>query len=183
MNSIKPIAVRAAARRLISTNVPCQAAIRSVAEIHRKGQASLFCPEPANRNLNPALQWCLRQAAGIIQEWLMLKIKWVIAIVLSVFFSTMGLAVENKGAEKLQIDGGSRGAVPFTHRTHQDRLGDCNVCHAMFPQESQSLAKLKESGQLKPKDVMNKLCVKCHKAEKNAGNKAGPTTCSQCHIK
>jgi len=113
----------------------------------------------------------------------MLEKKWVIGIVLGVFISTVGLAVENKGAEKIQIDGGSRGAVPFTHRDHQERLGDCNVCHAMFPQEPQSLARFKENGQLKPKDVMNKLCVKCHKAEKKAGNKTGPTTCSKCHIR
>lgn len=113
----------------------------------------------------------------------MLKQKWVLGVILGVFVSTISLALENKGAENIQIDGGSRGAVPFTHRSHQDRLGDCNVCHTMFPQESQSLARLKETGQLKPKDVMNKLCVKCHKAEKKAGNKSGPITCSQCHIR
>ncbi len=109
--------------------------------------------------------------------------KWVVGIILGVFISTIGLAVENKGAEKIQIDGGSRGEIPFQHRAHQDRLGDCNVCHTMFPQESQSLARLKENGQLKPKNVMNKLCIKCHKAEKKAGNSAGPTTCSKCHIR
>jgi hypothetical protein len=113
----------------------------------------------------------------------MLSKKWLIGIILSGFVSTLGLAAENKGAEKIQIDGGSRGAVPFMHHTHQDRLGDCNICHTMFPQQSQSLASLKESGQMKPKDVMNKLCIKCHKAEKNAGNNAGPTTCSKCHIR
>jgi len=109
--------------------------------------------------------------------------KWVVGIILSVFISTIGLAVENKGAEKIQIDAGSKGAVSFQHRKHQDRLGDCNVCHNMFPQEPQSLARLKENGKLKPKAVMKKLCVKCHKAEKKAGNKAGPTTCSKCHIR
>jgi len=113
----------------------------------------------------------------------MLKKMWVVGIILSAFISTIGLAVENKGAEKIQIDGGSRGTVSFPHHTHQDSLGDCNVCHAMFPQEPQSLARLKESGQLKPKGVMNKLCVKCHKAEKKAGNNAGPTKCSKCHIR
>jgi hypothetical protein len=109
--------------------------------------------------------------------------KWVVGIILSVFISTIGLAVENKGAEKIQIDGGSRGAISFQHRQHQDRLGDCNVCHTMFPQESQSLARLKGNGQLKPKNVMNKLCIKCHKAEKKVGNNAGPTKCSKCHIR
>jgi hypothetical protein len=113
----------------------------------------------------------------------MFRKKWMIGIILSVFISTMGLALENKGAEKIQIDAGSKGEVPFPHRLHQDKLGDCKVCHSMFAQEPQSLARLKGTGQLKPKDVMNKLCVKCHKAEKMAGNKAGPTTCSKCHIR
>ena len=109
--------------------------------------------------------------------------KWVVGIILSVFISTIGLAVENNGAEKIQIDGGSKGVVHFPHRTHQIKIGDCNVCHTMFPQEPQSLVRLKKNGQLKRKYVMNKLCLKCHKAEKKAGNKAGPTTCSKCHIR
>ena len=109
--------------------------------------------------------------------------KWVGGIILSVFISTIGLAVENKGAEKIQIDGGSKGKISFKHRKHQDRLGDCNVCHTMFPQEPQSLTRLKKNGQLKRKYIMNKLCIKCHKAEKKAGNKAGPTKCSKCHIR
>ena len=109
--------------------------------------------------------------------------KWVAGITLSVFISAIGLAVENKGAEKIQIDGGSKGKISFQHRKHQERLGDCNVCHTMFPQESQSLARLKKNGQLKRKYIMNKLCIKCHKAEKKAGNKTGPTKCSKCHIR
>ena len=113
----------------------------------------------------------------------MLRKKWVVGIILSGFVSTIGLAMENKGAADMQIDGGSRGAVPFPHRIHQDKIGDCKTCHAVFPQEPQSLSRLKKSGQMKPKEVMNKLCVKCHKAEKKAGNKTGPTTCSKCHLK
>ena len=30
---------------------------------------------------------------------------------------------------------------------------------------------------------MNKICIKCHKLKKKAGEKAGPTKCSQCHVK
>jgi hypothetical protein len=113
----------------------------------------------------------------------MLRKKWVVGIILSGFISTISLAMDNKGAANMQIYGGSRGAVPFPHRIHQDKIGDCKTCHAVFPQESQSLTKLKKNGQMKPKEVMNKLCVKCHKAEKKAGNNAGPTTCSKCHIR
>ena len=113
----------------------------------------------------------------------MLRKKWVIGIILGGFISTIGLAMENKGAADMQIYGGSRGAVPFPHHIHQDKIGDCKTCHAVFPQEPQALVKLKKTGQMKPKEVMNKLCVKCHKAEKKAGNNAGPTTCSKCHIR
>ena len=113
----------------------------------------------------------------------MLRKKWIVSVILSVFVSAAGWAMQNKGTANMQIDGGSRGAIPFPHRTHQDKLGDCNLCHNMFPQEPQSLARLKTDGQLKPKEVMNKLCVKCHKSEKKAGKSAGPTTCSKCHIR
>ena len=60
---------------------------------------------------------------------------------------------------------------------------DCNTCHATFPQEADGLKKMKAAGQLKPKQVMNKQCVKCHKDQKKAGNPTGPTTCSKCHFK
>ena len=113
----------------------------------------------------------------------MLRNKWVAGMVLSVFMAATGLAVENKGAENIQIESGSKGTVPFPHRTHQERLGNCNICHVLFPQESGSLTRLHKTGQLRPKEVMNKLCVNCHKAERKAGNKTGPTTCSKCHIR
>ena len=75
--------------------------------------------------------------------------------------------------------------VLFLHDLHTDALSgkDCNTCHASFPQEADGLKKMKEAGKLKPKQVMNKQCVKCHKDEKKAGNATGPTTCSTCHIR
>ncbi len=109
-------------------------------------------------------------------------------VVLVIFYVTIlifaaGLATGNQGAADIQIDGGTRGIVPFPHQAHQNRLSDCNTCHAVFPQEPQSLIKLKQAGQLKPKEVMNKQCVKCHRSEKKAGNPSGPTTCSKCHVR
>ena len=90
---------------------------------------------------------------------------------------------DNQGAEHIKIYGGSRGEVPFPHRAHQERLTDCSVCHAVFPQEVDGIKKMKESGTLKPKEVMNKQCVSCHKETQKAGNPSGPTTCSKCHQK
>jgi len=95
----------------------------------------------------------------------------------------VAVQAENKGAENISIFGGSRGDVPFPHHAHQDRLKDCNTCHAFFPQEADGLKKMKTAGKLKPKQVMNKQCVKCHKEQKKAGNPTGPTTCSKCHVK
>jgi len=93
------------------------------------------------------------------------------------------LAVENKGAEHLQLPGGKRGLVPFPHHQHQDVLVDCKVCHEYFPQEKGVIEKMKAQGQLKSKLVMNKLCTKCHKTKKKAGENSGPTSCKKCHLK
>jgi hypothetical protein len=110
-----------------------------------------------------------------------------IAVVVSVLVFTAGLglaAVENKGPEKITLNiGGERGEVHFPHHRHQNKLGDCNICHAFFPQEQDAIERLKKDGKLVPKQIMNKLCIKCHKAEKQAGHSAGPVTCSKCHQK
>jgi hypothetical protein len=92
-------------------------------------------------------------------------------------------AAENKGAEKIELDGGTRGNVPFPHRLHQGKLSDCQICHSVFPQQAGLIEKLKADGKIKQKYVMNKLCTKCHKERKKAGQPSGPTTCTKCHIK
>ena len=97
--------------------------------------------------------------------------------------AVVSLAVENPGAEKIELDGGQRGKVPFPHRQHQKNLGDCQICHSVFPQESGAIEKLKKQGTLKKKYVMNKLCTKCHREKKKAGQPSGPTSCAKCHIK
>ena len=113
-----------------------------------------------------------------------MKNGWFMSLIIgAALIVSVTAAAQNKGAEQININGGSRGNVPFPHHAHQDRLKDCNICHAVFPQEPGALDKQKSSGQLKPKEVMNKQCLKCHKAEKAAGNSKAPATCSQCHVK
>ncbi len=111
----------------------------------------------------------------------------VLRVLLILVLITMGAlsvnASEDKGAEQLKLDGGSRGVVPFPHHRHQAVLGDCNVCHTLFPKESGGIARLKQEGKLVKKQVMNKHCIKCHKAQKKLGNPSGPKTCSKCHVK
>lgn len=113
------------------------------------------------------------------------KTYWVLVALLGlgllVSAGTVGSA--NNGAEEMLIEGGSRGKVPFPHRTHQAVLVDCNKCHDLFPQESGAISRLKKAGDLKKKQIMNTSCVKCHKAMKKGGAKAGPTTCSKCHVR
>jgi hypothetical protein len=90
---------------------------------------------------------------------------------------------QDKGSADFMMDGGKRGKVPFPHHQHQENLGDCTICHSLFPQKTGSIEELKTQGKLKKKYVMNKLCTKCHRETKKAGRKSGPTTCSKCHIK
>jgi len=97
--------------------------------------------------------------------------------------AAVSLATENQGAENMELEGGKRGKVPFPHRLHQKNLGDCQICHSVFPQESGAIQELKSQGTLKKKYVMNKLCTKCHRVKKKAGQPSGPTKCKKCHIK
>ena len=43
----------------------------------------------------------------------------------------VSLAIENQGAEEIELDGGKRGKVPFPHRQHQQNLGDEQALHQM----------------------------------------------------
>ncbi len=81
---------------------------------------------------------------------------------------------QNKGAKSIEIDGGTRGKVPFPHHRHQENLADCTICHSIFPQKPGSIEELKAQGKLKKKYVMNKLCTKCHKEIKKAGRQDRP---------
>jgi len=113
-----------------------------------------------------------------------MKFKTIFIFIITVFFiTTLGIAVENNGERNKELYGGDRGKVPFPHRQHQNKLGGCNDCHSVFPKEHGAIENMKKKGTLKPKDVMNKQCIKCHKAEKQAGRKSGPLTCSKCHVK
>lgn len=90
---------------------------------------------------------------------------------------------ENKGAETIMISAGNRGDVNFPHRQHQERLTDCKPCHELFPKTSGSINALKSEGKLSNKQVMNTLCVDCHRTKRDAGEKSGPVSCNACHTK
>ncbi len=96
-------------------------------------------------------------------------------------FSTL-LWAQNKGAKEIVIPGGTTGSVMVRHHVHQNTLGDCNLCHNLFPQTAGIVQKLKDEGKLERKKLMNQ-CQKCHREKTSAGLKAGPVTCNGCHAK
>ena len=116
-----------------------------------------------------------------MRDFLLLGIGILMVAAGSVAMSSV--ATENKGAAEIDLPGGKRGPVPFPHHRHQDTLGDCEICHSVFPQKAGIIEELKAQGKLQKKHVMNKLCTKCHRQKKREGLKTGPTTCAKCHIK
>lgn len=109
---------------------------------------------------------------------------WVMTVVaMFAIFTAAAAGAVATGPEEILIYGGVSGKVHFPHAQHQHRIGDCNVCHEVFPQKADAIKTLKEEGKLKPKKVMNLQCIKCHKQEKRAGKPHGPLTCNQCHVK
>ena len=111
-----------------------------------------------------------------------MKLK-AILFTLTILLAAFITVAQEKGAEKMDLEGGSRGMVPFPHHVHQNALKDCNLCHAVFGQEAGVIEKMKAEGKLEKKQVMNKLCTKCHKEGKKAQAKTGPVTCNQCHVR
>lgn len=101
-----------------------------------------------------------------------------------IFCAAAAVAVVDQGAAEFVMDGGSRGAVDFPHKRHQEVLeGDCSTCHDLFPMERGVIEKMKAEKTLKKKQVMNDHCVKCHRDRKKAGQSYGPISCSKCHQK
>jgi hypothetical protein len=108
----------------------------------------------------------------------------LICLITGVFlFPALIFADQPEGREEISLYGGKSGNILFPHHIHQKVVTDCQICHVNFPQEEGALGAAKESAALKKKQVMNKTCLKCHRALKKAGEKAGPTSCKKCHKK
>jgi len=107
----------------------------------------------------------------------------VVIIIIFIFTGVVAVAAQNQGAKDINLDGGKKGNIDFPHHLHQNVIGDCNACHNVFPQTAGIIKDLITQKKLKKKQVMNKTCIKCHKEKKKAGEKTGPTKCSQCHVK
>lgn len=106
----------------------------------------------------------------------------LVVLVILVCGSAVVFAVENKGADQIKISA-TKGTVSFPHHEHQNKLGDCQLCHNLYPQVKGSIDQMKVEGKLQSKDVMNKQCLKCHRDYKKADKPSGPVSCSECHKK
>lgn len=90
----------------------------------------------------------------------------------------------DNGAEEIMIDAGPKGTVFFPHRQHQESEGiNCQTCHDLFPREPNVINRLIKEGTLSPRQVMNALCISCHRKTATAGKPSGPRSCSTCHGK
>jgi hypothetical protein len=62
--------------------------------------------------------------------------KIIVWMISGLFLFSIAFAI-NKGQEKITLDGGKRGDVPFPHRLHQNKLADdCNACHQLFTKKN-----------------------------------------------
>jgi len=100
----------------------------------------------------------------------------------------IGLAVyvtaQDKGAETVIFEKGRMPAVTFPHHEHQQKLNnDCSSCHDLFPMKAGIIKEMIIQEKLKKQQVMNSKCVQCHKDRKKEGLEAGPTKCTQCHVR
>jgi uncharacterized membrane protein len=107
----------------------------------------------------------------------------VLAGILSIAFIPAFAQTQNKGAAEIVLEGGALGNVHFPHQRHEAKLVDCMICHSAYPQKAGAIEELKAQGKLAKKQIMNEQCTKCHKERKQAGEKAGPTSCTKCHVK
>jgi len=83
------------------------------------------------------------------------------------------------------------GKVKFTHKKHAETLKiDCMKCHHTW-KKGETTGKLcgechkakAEGKALSAKDAYHKDCKGCHDEAKKASKPAGPTGCTQCHVK
>lgn len=85
----------------------------------------------------------------------------------------------------------SNGKVTFTHKKHNDTFKiDCLKCHHTWKQGETSGKSCRECHKagaegksLIAKDAFHKNCRGCHDEAKKANKPAGPTGCTQCHVK
>lgn len=117
-----------------------------------------------------------------MNRWRIAGVMGFAMLFLAVNLSAAAPGAADNGAEDITLDAGSKGTVFFPHRRHQETASiTCQACHELFPKEPGSIVRLKSGGTLKPRQVMNSLCISCHRETATAGKPSGPRSCSTCH--
>jgi hypothetical protein len=99
-----------------------------------------FAKDAANRSILPVAQLKAKAKAFPLvkeQNWMNVKLLVILMSMVALIGGSsiaVSLATENQGAENIVLEGSKRGKVPFPHRRHQKNLGDCQICHSIFPQ-------------------------------------------------
>ena len=82
------------------------------------------------------------------------------------------------------------GKVTFNHKAHVDMKYECTKCHHTWKKGDTTgklcvdCHKAKAEGKTPTaKEAFHKDCKGCHEEAKKAGKPAGPTACTQCHVK
>ena len=110
----------------------------------------------------------------------------VVSFVLSILTFTPAFAAKNE-----IIFDAPNGKVTFNHKKHNETLKiDCMKCHHTW-KLGETAGKLcrechqagGEAKNLTAKDALHKTCRGCHDEAKKANKPAGPTGCTQCHVK
>ena len=96
-------------------------------------------------------------------------------------------------ADIIRIDGlkqfGSleRPAVVYLHEKHTQALAkkskDCGTCHPPDKKYmSTQFMRLKDATKQQTMDIYHNNCTACHRQTADAGEKAGPVACNECHV-
>ncbi len=86
-----------------------------------------------------------------------------------------------QGAGMIPLDAGRQPQVLFPHHLHQKATKSCSVCHSTFPKKRSAIRTLQEKGELARQEVMNQVCLACHREKARAGETSGPVSCNKCH--
>jgi len=113
-----------------------------------------------------------------------------VGILVGFLFSCMMVTGAFAAKDEIVLDA-SMGKVTFAHKKHSETLKiDCLKCHHTWKQGETSGKKCLECHKASAegntparKDAFHKDCKGCHDELKKAGKPAGPTGCTQCHVK
>ncbi len=120
-----------------------------------------------------------------------MKKRLICVLVLSGFVLASLMATGAFAAKDEIVFEAMNGKVTFNHKKHSETLKiDCLKCHHTWKAGETSGKKCldchKASAEGKTssaKDAFHKTCKGCHDELKKANKPAGPTMCTQCHVK